>query len=193
MPFLEPPPYAAWRHRDARDGFEVVFLSSSDGGYRVDGDTAAVEDGTAWAVRYSIVVDASWLTRNAHVTSQSESGTTERTLESDGLGRWRVDGEPAPHLDGCLDVDLESSSFTNALPVHRFGLEIGEEADAPAAYIRAVDLSVERLEQRYARIADAGGHQRYRYAAPTFAFECELVYDESGLLLDYPGIATRAA
>ena len=34
---------------------------------------------------------------------------------------------------------------------------------------------------------------RYRYRAPSFDFECELVYDESGLVLDYPGIATRAA
>jgi hypothetical protein len=36
------------------------------------------------------------------------------------------------------------------------------------------------------------GRQRYRYAAPAFGFTCTLVYDESGLVLDYPGIAVRA-
>lgn len=46
-----------------------------------------------------------------------------------------------------LDVDLESSALTNALPVHRMGLGIEPAADAPAAYVRALDLSVDRLEQ----------------------------------------------
>ena len=51
MAFAAPPEFAAWRHRDARDGFEVVFLRAGDGGYRLEGHTAAVEEGQAWAVR----------------------------------------------------------------------------------------------------------------------------------------------
>jgi hypothetical protein len=113
-------------------------------------------------------------------------------LEVDQTGRWLVDGDPAPHLDGCRDVDLESSAMTNALPVHRLGLAAAEQADAPAAYVRALDLSVERLEQTYRRIGDEGARQRYDYAAPAFDFTSRLVYDESGLVLDYPGVARRA-
>src|SRR5215218_9850519 len=60
MAFAAPPEFAAWRHRDARDGFEVVFLRAGDGGYRLEGHTAAVEDGQAWAVRYRITLDAAW-------------------------------------------------------------------------------------------------------------------------------------
>ena len=170
-----------------------MFLSPEASGHRAEGDTVAVEGDDAWAVRYVVVLGAGWLTRTARVTSHSASGRRELTLEADGAGGWRVDGAPAPQLDGCLDVDLESSCLTNAFPVHRLGLEVGEGADAPAAYVRALDLSVERLEQRYERLDDeAGGRQRYRYAAPSFGFECELVYDEFGLLLDYPGIGRRA-
>ena len=82
--------------------------------------------------------------------------------------------------------------MTNALPVHRMGLRVGARASAPAAYARALDLRVERLEQDYVRTADESRHQRYDYAAPVFDFSCRLVYDESGLVLDYPGIAVRA-
>jgi len=113
-------------------------------------------------------------------------------LEVDQTGGWLVDGGPAPYLDGCRDVDLESSALTNALPVHRLGLAAGGQADAPAAYVRALDLSVDRLEQTYRRIADEGVRQRYDYAAPAFDFTSRLVYDESGLVLDYPGVARRA-
>jgi hypothetical protein len=116
------------------------------------------------------------------------SGRGEITLQHDGSGHWRLDGDRADHLDGCLDVDLEASALTNAFPVHRLGLRVGEQADAPAAYVRATDLTVERLEQRYVRLAD----RRYRYTAPAFDFECEILYDEAGLVLDYPGIAVRA-
>ena len=55
-----------------------------------------------------------------------------------------------------------------------------------AAYVRAVDLGVERLEQTYLRLDD----RRYHYASPRFGFECELVYDDSGLVLD-AACATR--
>src|SRR5215217_6549606 len=40
MPFDAPPPFAAWQHRDARDGFEAVFIHPDDDGYRIEGDTA---------------------------------------------------------------------------------------------------------------------------------------------------------
>jgi hypothetical protein len=42
------------------------------------------------------------------------------------------------------------------------------------------------------RITDEAGCQRYDYAAPAFDFAARLVYDKSGLVLDYPGIAVRA-
>ena len=194
MPFADLPRCAAWRHCDARDGFEVVFLRSDGEGCRLQGDTAAVEEGKAWAVRYDISVDTGWATRSARVSGRASSGLRELSLEGDGAGRWRVDNAPADQLDGCLDVDLESSSLTNAFPVHRLGLQVGDEADAPAAYVRALDLSVERLEQHYRRLEDGdGGRQRYHYVSPAFDFECILVYDEFGLVLDYPGIAVRAA
>jgi hypothetical protein len=193
MTFLEPPRRAAWRHLEARNGFEVVFLDPCGGEYRVEGDTAAVEGDDAWTVHYVILLDAGWRTQTARVTSRAAAGRHEVTLGCDEAGLWQIDGRRAPHLDGCLDVDLESSALTNAFPVHRLALQVGEQADSPAAYVRAHDLTVERLEQRYLRLDDVAGRERYRYSAPSFEFECELVYDESGLLLDYPGIATRAA
>jgi hypothetical protein len=50
------------------------------------------------------------------------------------------------------------------------------------------DLNV---SQRDAGIEGCGDRQRYRYRSPAFGFEAQLVYDASGLVLDYPGIASR--
>jgi len=192
MPFGPLPVTAAWQHRDARQGFEVACFQPAGRGYSVSGSTTAVEDGQAWIVSYEIRLDQAWRTRSARVTGRSELGARRTRLDADGLGHWQVDGAAAAHLDGCLDVDLESSAMTNTLPVHRMDLGIGARAPAPAAYVRARDLSAGRLEQEYVRASDEGRQQRYDYAAPVFDFAARLVYDEAGLVLDYPGIALRA-
>jgi uncharacterized protein len=192
MEFAPVPATAAWQHRGARTGFEVAYFQPLGEGCRVAGWTTAIEDGLTWAVEYVIDVDGAGATRSARIRGRSAAGFTSALLEADGAGRWVVDGVPASHLDGCLDVDLESSALTNALPVRRTGLAPGARAAAPAAYVRAVGLGVERLEQTYLRVPDEAAHQRYDYAAPAFDFACRLTYDESGLVLDYPGIAVRA-
>jgi hypothetical protein len=193
MGFAFPPPSAAWRHRDAREGFEVCFFERNDDGFVARGTTAAVEEGHTWAVEYEIRLDASWRTREATVRTRSAAGAGEARLELDPGGRWRVDGAERPDLDGIVDVDLESSSMTNAFPIRRLGLAIGESAPAPAAWVRALDLAVEPLAQRYERLADEGDGQRFAYDSPEHGFAAELTYDRFGLSVDYPGIAVRAA
>jgi uncharacterized protein len=186
------PATAAWRHIDAREGFEVLFLRRDSEGYRFDGYSTAVEAREAWSVSYAIELDHRWATRSAHITSRSASGAHELRLEGDGAGGWLLDGGPAPpEIAGCLDVDLEASAVTNAFPVHRLALDVDQRADAPAAYVRALDLGVERLDQTYARLEDDGERSRYDYAGPRFDYRDELVYDRFGLVLEYPGLAVR--
>src|SRR5690242_20036440 len=166
MSFTALPVTAAWQHHGARLGFEVAYFRAAGRDVHINGSTTAVEDGQSWVVDYAIRLDQSWTTRSARITGRSASGIRQVQLEADGLGRWQVDGEVAAHLDGCLDVDLESSAMTNTLPVHRMDLGVGARASAPAAYVRALDLTVERLGQDYMRTADEDRCQRYDYAAP---------------------------
>jgi hypothetical protein len=178
------PAFAAWRFIDAVDGFEVLFAQPG----RLRGHTSAVENGQAYAVRYDIAVDERWRTREARVTSDTLSGMRETVLCSDGSGRWTIDGKRAPQLDGLIDVDIEASACTNLLPVHRLPHALEELVEAPAVYVQARDLSVRRLDQTYRRLDE----RRYDYSAEA-DFQVVLEYDASGLVVDYPGIATRFA
>jgi uncharacterized protein len=189
---VAPPPVAAWRHAGAREGFEVLFVRRDGGGWMLEGAATAAEDDDAWTVSYTVLVDKAWTTRGAHVRGLSALGRFSTRVETDGTGAWSIDGVPAPQLDGCLDVDLEASACTNALPIRRVALAVGASADAPAAYVRARDGRVERLEQRYTRLADESGRQRYDYTAPAFGVQTVLTFDAGGLVLDYPGLAVRA-
>lgn len=187
------PARATWRHEGARVGVETAFLGPRDAGMRIEGCTTGVEDGDSWWVEYAIDLDRFGHTIVARVRGRSARGRYERVLESVGVGRWWVDGAVTSALDGCFDVDLESSALTNAFPVRRLALETGESSEAPAAYVRALDLRVERLSQRYARMPDADDRLRFDYQAPRFDTHCVIVSDGAGLCIEYPGIATRIA
>jgi len=158
--FLPPPPSAAWRHHGLRSGFEVVYLSPVEGGYHLDGCTTAIDGDQTWIVSYAIWLDTSWATRRACVSSRSGAGWRSTVLDANDEGHWKVDGEAAPHLSGCRDVDLESSAMTNSLPVHRMTLPVGGRTAAPAAYVRAEGLVVDRLEQTYLP------HRAHRWRPP---------------------------
>lgn len=179
------PSFAAWRFVDAVDGFEVVYADP----HGLRGHTSAVEDGRPYAVQYDIALDDGWRTREVRVRSDTVDGQRGTVLRSDGEGRWTVDGVPAPHLDGLVDVDLEASACTNTLPVHRLSLPAGEEVAASAVYVRALDLSVTRLDQTYRR----RGARTFDYVSGGGAFRAVLEYDDAGLIVDYPGIAVRSA
>src|SRR5262245_2521172 len=100
MSFDPPPAAAAWLHRGARLGYEVVFFHDVGGGLRIDGCTTATEEGQMWAVSYVINTDSTWTTRSAQITARSASGSRQITLEADGAGHWLAGGETAPSLDG---------------------------------------------------------------------------------------------
>jgi hypothetical protein len=185
---LSPLPTAAsWTHRGVRVGFEVLFAGAG----RLRGRTSAREGGATWYVGYDITVDADWATESVHAVNSTVSGDLEVVLTRSPDDRWTVNGMARPDLDGCRDVDFESSAVTNTLPVHRLPFVPGPAVDVPAAFVQAGDLTVVRLEQRYT-LTSSGEHGHvFHYESATFDFECELTFDASGLVLDYPGIATR--
>jgi hypothetical protein len=191
MPFAALPASAAWQHHGGRIGTECAFFTATG----FSGCTVAVEDDQRWVVGYEIGVDShSFVTRHARVWHRTDEGLAETVLVADGEGHWTVDGIARGEFDGCLDVDLESSAVTNLLAVRRLDLRVGSHAEAPAAYVRALDLRVERLEQNYLRRSDEDDTRAplaFRYAAPVFSVEVVLRCDAAGLVMDYPHLARR--
>lgn len=184
------PRSAAWRilGEPAREGFEIAHFEQQRGGVVIRGTSLGTEGGKLWSIRYVIELDAAWCTRRASI--ESESGERLK-LQSDGKGRFRVNGKRDARLDGCLDVDLEASLVTNMMPAHRLALRVGQSSEAPAVYVRSNKLKVERLEQRYARLPDEERQVIFDYESPRFGYRAALRFARDGLVVDYPHIGTR--
>jgi hypothetical protein len=180
---------AVWRHHTAREAVEVVHVDEAPGGgWRLRGHTTGAEDEVAYALAWEVVVGSDWVTRTAHVRSLLPGREAEVLLERSEAGDWTADGAPRPELAGVVDVDLEASAVTNTLPVHREALD--RETAGSAAYVR-LDLTVELLEQWYGPAETVDGGLRVRYRAPRFGADLDLTLDAAGMVLDYPGLATR--
>ncbi|WP_338887281.1 putative glycolipid-binding domain-containing protein [Rhodococcus sovatensis] len=185
------PATAAWRHLGLRAGFEIAHFSTSnrDGMTRLWGNSLIVEDGVGYAVTYSVSVDENWKTREATIETHTRVATRTTQLLRDEGGGWTVDGRARPDLAGCIDIDLEASLVTNTLPIHRLVENPGTYA-VKAAYVQ-LDCTAGVLDQTYDIPVIGASRFSCAYTAPRFDFTADLHYDETGLILDYPGLATR--
>ena len=83
----------------------------------------------------------------------------------------------------CIDVDLGFTPATNLIVLRRLALGIGDQADAPAAYLAFPALRLVALPQTYRRLS----RTRYAYAAPTEGYAGTLQVSPLGAVVDYPG------
>ncbi len=185
---LAAPRAAAWSpvwdadHRGV--GLEHLLLH--DG--LADGLVLAFDDeGTPYRLCYRVEWDDRWRTRALAARVSRAEAEHALSLVADGEGHWRRNGQPARDLDGCLDVDIWPTPFTNTLPIRRLGLAPGERREISAAWVNAPALTVEPRAQAYTRLAD----HRVLFESLESGFRAELELDDDGLVLDYPGVFER--
>ena len=110
-------------------------------------------------------------------------------LRADGKGSWKhANGQCIPELDGCIDVDIWPTPFTNSFPIWRTPITIGQREEFRMAWIDGAALTVEAKSQAYSRLAD----RLYLFESlDGSGFRAELSLDEDGLVLDYPDLFRR--
>jgi hypothetical protein len=167
-------------------GLEHLRLAQRDDEIVADGLIIGVSDGAPFRARYVIRCDARWRVREIRVDLSSDSGR-EIALRADGAGFWTTaSGEPVPSLDGCIDVDISATPFTNTLAIRRLGLEPGETSDLTVAYVAIPEMRVWPEKQRYTCLAAHAQGGLYRFESLDGDFTAELPVDSDGLVSDYP-------
>ena len=138
---------------------------------------------------YRLTWDEAWQLRDAELVLATERSTRSLTLRTDGRGHWRdVDDRALDALDGCMDVDIWPTPFTNSFPIRREPMALGERRQFLMAWIFAPDLTVHPQPQAYTRLAD----RLYLFENLDGSdFRAELAVDEDGIVLDYPDLFRR--
>lgn len=167
-------------------GAEHLVLSMN-GAIHADGMAVGEIRSTAYRIHYQIDCDAGWNVLGLRVEdllSDSVLALT-RTAENHWID---ADGTSLDSLEGCIDVDLMFTPFTNTLPIRRLKLKPGEAREIAVVYIGLPGLQVSRFRQRYTCLASGDNAGTYRYESLESGFTAELKVDADGLVVDYPNI-----
>lgn len=179
-----------WRPLEG-EGLEHLTLTSTDttdgAVIRAVGVLIGSRGGTPYGVRYRIDCDAGWIVRKLMVDT-----TDGRSLHlrSDHPGEWMTArGLALPEFDGCIDIDLAGTPFTNTLPIRRLGLD----RKADTVRLKMLYVPFDTFEpvvdgQHYTCLED---FRLYRYEAEDRSFAADLPVDEDGLVIDYPTLFQR--
>jgi uncharacterized protein len=175
-----------WRPLEGQ-GLEHLTLRPVADGIVADGVVIGERGGTPYGARYHVECDPGWRVRNFRVETTSGK---RLSLRSDGEGRWQgEDGALLPDFDGCIDIDLAASPFTNTLPIRRLNLTPSAgTAELQMLYVPFDTLEPVRDGQHYTCLEE---DRLYRYAAEDRSFAADLPVDEDGLVTDYPALFER--
>jgi hypothetical protein len=162
--------WSAWDSDDV----EVTELRWENEGWTVSGQVARER------VQYVVRLSASWQVRQFLLFRDLDE--PDLWLQTNGSARWgEMNGAHRIELDGCYDVDLACTPFTNSLPIRRLPLHVGDSAELPVVTVDVETLAVRPATHRYLRLDT----HRWAFAHDDQSVEFEV--DQHGLLLDYPG------
>jgi uncharacterized protein len=173
--------FLAWRGLDEWRA-EGCTVERGDFGLRAVG----VQLGSTYQADYGLETGPELFTRRLVVTVKDADGERGILLErSEEDGTWTLNGDPVPHVEGALDIDLALSPLTNYMPAARLG---DEPRDHVMAWVDVPSLEVTRAPQRY----EPMGPRQVRFVDLEDGFTAELDLDADGFVIHYPGLAGRA-
>ncbi len=175
-----------WRPLEGA-GLEHLTLEPRSEGVRATSVVIGTYGNRAFGARYRVDCATDWTVRAFDVET---TDGRRLAMNSDGKGNWRdAAGVPRPEYEGCIDINLSASPFTNTLPIRRLGLtrEMGT-VRFDMVYVPFDTLEPFVDGQNYTAIEDG---RLYRYGAADGSFSADLPLDEDGLVLDYPSLFSR--
>lgn len=173
----------AWAWTD-RPGLEALRLVRRGTGTTADGSVLVFLDGAPVSVRYTMEHDAAWHFRRARIETDRAGST--RVIDIRLQNRtWSVDGTVRADLEGCEDLDVAVTPYTNTPPLVAHPLAPGATRRLRVAWVQVPGFDIQPVEQEYTRLGSTGGVVRYRYRNLHNGFTGELTLGADGLVVEY--------
>jgi hypothetical protein len=184
-----------WQSGDGRAMESVRVLLGANGLRALGRSVRAPLDGPAFTSSYRLSVDDQGVLARLSVTSATADRERNLTLNRTDDGYWLLDngsGGGRAEFGGALDVDLAYSPLFNSLPIRRLSLhQQPGEREIPMVFVSLPALEVKLVTQCYRTVTTLDEQGRSVVHFSWDDFHSDLVVDSQGLVLDYPGLATR--
>jgi uncharacterized protein len=168
---------------------ENCVLTTNDKGSEITSVIIGQYNQEIYRVEYWIKTNVHWATIFFEVKVQAFDKREIIRYESNGKGKWTKKGKQIDEFNGCIDIDIPLTPFTNTLPINRMKLQINESRDIKVLYLDILAKEIKMVRQKYARLS----HDQYKYENVPNDFEAVITVDESGIVVDYPELFVRTA
>lgn len=170
---------ASWKHVAEPHSSHVDLLWENEG-WTANGVLSA-ED-----AHFVIRMSAMWVVQQFLLFRDMDE--PDLWLATDGHGRWgEMNGDHRTELDGCIDIDLPGTPFTNSILIHRLPLHVGHSSTQNVITVDTETLGVTVVPQMYTRLDT----HRWQYISLLQNKNVEVSVDEFGFVIDEPGAFTR--
>ena len=163
----------------------VVHHTST--GYEVSSVLVGLTGNKDFRIEYRIVINAEWQTLSVDVHYDISGSIQTLHYSGNGQGKWTVDGKDSPAFDGCIDVDLPLTPFTNSLPINRLNMSEGDQRLIRVIYLDIIEGEIKCVSQKYTKLSST----EYKYENVPNDFEAVITVDETGLVTHYPRLFER--
>ncbi len=175
-----------WEGIAAKSLERLDFLESADG-FKAEGNITGSADDLIFHVHYKVMISKDWKTKAATISGMIGDQPVNFILHSQGDGVWEWNGEAAPQFNGCIDIDISLTPFTNALAVNRLKLNPSERKEITVVYFDLLEGTVRPAHQAYTHLSKG----TYKYENIPNDFEAVISLDNEGFVVDYPGLFTK--
>jgi uncharacterized protein len=177
-----------WRSKEY-PSLENCSVTITNAGSKISSVIIGVAEDKIFEVEYHIKTNSDWETESVEIHSIVEGLVESFSFHGDGKGMWRRNGEMLQDFNGCIDVDLPLTPFTNTLPINRLKLQNGRQQLIKVVYLDLLSNEIKPVTQKYTRLSD----REYKYENVPNDFEAVIRVDDSGFVVDYPTLFERIA
>lgn len=166
---------------------EYCNIETTDTDIRIDGTIVGFGEGEPFSVTYDIITDSAWRVAALEMAIEKGGECTWISIQRDPDGKWTQSGHARREWEHCTEIDISLTPFTNTLPINRLKLAPQERQRIDVLYINVLNDEIKPVEQYYTRLSD----NTYLYEGVVKDFKAEILVDEDGVVVEYPGIFSR--
>lgn len=162
---------------------ESCTIETTPSGLSVSGDITGSINTVHISIDYQVQLGSDWRVRSFAAKNRI-TGFAFHAQQS-APGKWfDQDNHPLPDYDGCMDIDLFPTPFTNSLPLKRNAFQAGESMTFHMLWIDLVDGIIRVDRQQYTCLASG----IYGFDSLDTGFSTRIIFTDELYVQYYPGL-----
>lgn len=167
---------------------EYFNIQEDDKNYTVTSKIIGCYQDKMYTVDYQLILNKDWTMLDFLIESEVNTIKTKITGKKQ-QDHWEINDLIHPDLKGFKYIDISLTPFTNTLPINNLTLTENHPQKIEVIYIDILNNHIKPAKQQYTQTSPTG----YLYENIETDFKANILVDEDGLVIHYPGLFKKIA